>query len=309
MRCRLTLAAVGLALAGTYTIWTPVAEAQERQSDDEAYGELIPGGAGVGVTDREFQPGEQAPAARRTPSITCRFVAVGLSGDVPESELRQLYDAAVARGEDHILVYRTCVDSNGEAIRIPGQQDAGDPIAWAPGQGDALIDPALLADIARSSLEFPVPSGDTSPPLGAGTFAQLPTYFRVDNWGPVDASASAGSVTATVTATPASQAWTITDTLRQTTYSFSCDGPGVEFDPSNVATPPAGACSWEPPHSSAGQSQTSSTGEACFPATVTVTWNVSWDSNITEPATLGTGTRAASTCIVVQEIQAVVTDG
>jgi len=78
--------------------------------------------------------------------------------------------------------------------------------------------------------------------------------------------------------------------------------PGVAFTGAGAA--PAGACTWTPRHSSAGQqARNSATGEPCFPATVRVVWNVTWSGG-----NLGNLTTAASTCIVVHEIQAVVTN-
>jgi hypothetical protein len=318
----------GLATLAFTGIWATAVEpaagdhspghVQVPASDDEAWGDLILGGAEARARDTDFQPGNSPSRAapRSAPRISCSFHTVDSDvtpgqGVLSGADLRTQYDAAVANGGT-FFVYRTCVDlSSGEPVRIPGEEDDGDPFPWAPGQGDAPIDPAVLADIARSRLEFPQPSGGMTPPLETGTFAQLDTYFFVDNWGPVDASATAGSVTATVTATPIHQAWAISDTLRGATYPVSCDGPGVAFDPASGGEAPPGACTWPPPHSSAGQSSNNSpSGQACFSATVTITWDVSWTAEgAPGGGPLGTGTSSASTCIVVQEIQAVVTDG
>jgi hypothetical protein len=104
------------------------------------------------------------------------------------------------------------------------------------------------------------------------------------------------------------QTWDIRDTVRDTTYSVTCEGPGVAFDPSTGDAPPEGACQWTPPHSSAGQALRSETsGEPCFEATVTVTWDVAWDSNVGEGGSLGEGTSSSTACLVVGEVQAVVT--
>jgi hypothetical protein len=105
------------------------------------------------------------------------------------------------------------------------------------------------------------------------------------------------------------QTWEIGDSVRDTSYTVDCGGPGVVFDPASGAAPPAGACSWIPPHSSAGQSaESEASGEPCFEATVTMTWNVTWDSNVGAGGDLGEGTSSSTACLVVGEVQAVVTE-
>jgi hypothetical protein len=165
--------------------------------------------------------------------------------------------------------------------------------------------------MARERISWPSPTIATSPSLDDGTFAQLSTFFHVSNWEPVTSPpATAGGVWATVTATPVSQSWAIQDTLRGTSETVTCNGPGALFDESRPyeAQLPA-PCGWTPAHSSAGQTRTSpSTGEPCFPATVTLTWGVSWQSNAAPGGPLGEGTSTASVCLVVAELQATVVD-
>jgi hypothetical protein len=108
-------------------------------------------------------------------------------------------------------------------------------------------------------------------------------------------------VTVTAVATPISHQWLIEDPLRENQV-VACDGPGAVFD--GTGAPPAGACAWTPTHSSAGQPDSNpTTGEPCFPATVTVEWEVTWSGGV-----LGELDSSASTCIVVHEIQAVVSE-
>src|SRR5918996_663602 len=47
-------------------------------------------------------------------------------------------------------------------------------------------------------------------------------------------------------------------------------------------------------------------GEACFPTTVTLAWDVGWGSNIGAGGTLGEGSSSVELCLVVAELQAVV---
>jgi hypothetical protein len=129
---------------------------------------------------------------------------------------------------------------------------------------------------------------------------------RIENWQDVSRTATAGPVSATVTAHPTRQTWSIGG--RQVA---SCNGPGVVVEPGEA--PPADACGWTPDHSSAGQrSRRPDSGEPCFNVTITVTWEVTWTSNVVDGVqTLDppTGTSQSTACVVVAEVQAVVSDG
>jgi hypothetical protein len=172
------------------------------------------------------------------------------------------------------------------------------------------VDPLVLALRALSEMRLPAPLPGMSPSLEEGTYAQLATFFYLEEWAPMSNSASAGSVTATATAIPVSQTWEITDTYDGTaSVSITCDGPGAPFDESRpyaAQVPPE--CGWTPRHSSAGQSQRGgSRGEPCFPTTVSLSWDVSWTSNIGVGGDLGVATTSTEVCLVVAELQAVVT--
>jgi hypothetical protein len=100
------------------------------------------------------------------------------------------------------------------------------------------------------------------------------------------------------------QEWRIQDRLRRETDSVVCGDAGA---PASIGE--VGPCARTPEHSSAGQGTTGGTaGEPCFPVTVTVTWDVTWEANVPNAGgSLGQGTSASDTCLVVAEVQAVVT--
>jgi hypothetical protein len=289
MRDRLTVLLV--AVLGAMLVAAPVI-AQEPPDDTQSYGELLDDGAEVGV----FQPGTVSNSgsggSRRT--IRCTLDRETLDGPMQTSyaELQRMYET----GGNPITVTRRCTE-------LPANFLPDEVIDWTPADGDP-VSPEALAQLARSRLQVPTPSGDVSPSIGVGTQAQMATYFWLDNWPAVgagpSASASAGGVTVTATATPVSHTWWIRDSVRGT-FPVRCGaGPGAAY--SGTGAPPAGACVWTPQHSSAGQSSTHSvTGEPCFAATVTVVWNVAWSGG-----DLGNLATHANTCIVVHEIQAVV---
>jgi hypothetical protein len=284
-------------------------------SDQSASGELLGGGTGAEVravfesTNSGGGGGGSGGGGGGGSRITCRFVphlpgsGPGGYAELGVDQLTALYDQG---GQQPILGLRVCSDTAGQIV---GQEFT----TWAPSAGGppVVFDPRVLAEIARSRLRFPGPVVSTSPPADQGTYAQLPTFFFVENWAPVSTSATAGPVTATVTATPVSQRWAIHDTFRGVTETVSCEGPGAAFDPASpvhAQLPPA--CGWTPSHSSAGQqAHGGSRSEACFPTTVTLAWDVGWGSNIGPGGALGEGTSTTELCLVVAELQAVVVAG
>jgi len=63
----------------------------------------------------------------------------------------------------------------------------------------------------------------------SGKLFSLPTYLFIDNWAPVSQSATAGPVTATVTARPTAQTWKVGGKT-----VASCDGPGALVETGQV---------------------------------------------------------------------------
>jgi hypothetical protein len=273
-------------------------------SDTSAVGELLGNGQGAGVTARfdETQPGAGGGGGGGggggdNSGITCRLVipsAGGQTDSASDADLQTEFDQ-LADGQETLSVVRICSDAAGNVISV-------ETIQWAPGT-PTQVDPAVLAAMAREWLTFPTPAGEMTPPLSQGTVAQLPTFVRVENWQDVSRTATAGPVSATVTAHPVRQSWTIGG--RQVAV---CNGPGVAVEEGEA--PPADACGWTPEHSSAGQRSRSESGEPCFNVTVTMTWEVSWTSNAVDGVQpLPAGSSQSTACVVVAEVQAVVSDG
>lgn len=301
MRRRVAAALLG-ALLSQFIIGVGTADAQQVPSDTSATGELLGNQQGAGVTAQfnNTRPGGGGGGGggggNDNSGITCRLTFATGAGSRSDSlsgeELQAAYDQQVAAGRDAVSVVRICSDEAGNIVST-------ELIDWAPGT-PVEVDPEVLAEMAREWLTFPAPAGDTSPPLATGTVAQLPTYLRIENWADVSRTATAGPVSATVTATPVRQAWSIGgDVVAQ------CDRPGVLVEAGAQA--PADACGWTPEHSSAGQRTRSESGEPCFNVTVTMTWDVSWTSNVVDGVQgLPAGTSSSTACVVVAEVQAVV---
>lgn len=286
-------------------------------ADQRADGSLLEGGGGAevsasfeastGTGDTATPNAGPAPGPGRSAGAQIRCSLWGLDPsespgrELPTIEtLRTLWDRRPA-GTAALDVVRTCYDQAGNVV-------SADRSTWAPpadGEEPPLIDPAVLAAAARSRLGFPPPVPRTSPGLDTGTYAQLPTALWVEGWEASSSSASAGPVTATVTARPVAQEWRISDGLRGDVHSVDCSGPGAPPVGGQV-----GACGWTPGHSSAGQTtRGGSASEPCFPITVTVTWDVAWTANVPGAGgPLGEGTSSTDTCLVVAEVQALVSD-
>lgn len=155
------------------------------------------------------------------------------------------------------------------------------------------VDPAVLAAQARESIPIPDPVIGFSPSEGGETYAQLNTWLWVDEgwWQERTATASAGGVTATVTASPSQSSWTTGDGSTTT-----CTGPGVAWRPGMAED--ATNCSHTYRRSSASEPNGS------FTVTVAVGFNVTWTSNVGPGGTLAGVTRTASRPVRVGEIQA-----
>lgn len=315
MRARLTTmlattASVVLLMAAAADVQVPPGTGSESGSDSSASGSLLDAGTAEAVVETGGTPGWGGGGAQGGSgggsAITCTLgwpsgpngAATGATPDA----LLTVYESQ--RGP--VPVIQTCVDDTGAIL-------SNATILWEPSESGpvASVEPQVLAEMARERMSWPAPVVATSPPLDHGTYAQLSTFFHVSNWQPVTSPpARAGDVWATVTATPVSQSWVIQDTYRGTSETVTCDGPGALYDRSRPyeAQVPA-PCGWTPRHSSDGQTQTSQhTGEPCFPAIVTLTWTVSWQSNIVPGGVLGEGTSTSSVCLVVAELQATVVE-
>ena len=137
---------------------------------------------------------------------------------------------------------------------------AGTPVAGLPSV-PGLVQQAL----GQAALDDPTivlnPPGDQVTNL-ASWLAIQPSQ-----WGTVIASASAGGVTATVTATPEAVVWNLGDG-----DSVTCPGPGVLYDPNEPASDQSTYCSYVWPQSSAnapgGVFQVTATIEYLVTATV-----------------------------------------
>lgn len=161
-----------------------------------------------------------------------------------------------------------------------------------------LADPYQLALDALASVEIAAPVIRTSPSENGRLYVQVPTWLWLDStwWRTYEATANTGRVWSTVRATPVATTWELGDGR-----TVSCRGPGTPWRPG--LSEDASICT----HTYRGSSATQPGGT--FNLEATVTFEVSWTSNVTGGGTLPGISRTSSLDVEVGEIQAIGTQG
>ncbi|WCO67943.1 hypothetical protein PO878_04300 [Iamia majanohamensis] len=181
---------------------------------------------------------------------------------------------------------------------------------WCPGIGavsvdgefiipeGGLVDPYQLALDALASVEIAPPAIRTSPSESGRLYVQVPTWLWLASswWHTYEATANTGRVRSTVRATPVATRWDLGDGR-----SVSCHGPGTPWRPGSSED--ASTCTHTYTRSSATQSG------GTFEVAATVTFEVSWTSNIADGGTLPAISRTSTLEVEVGEIQAIGTRG
>ena len=136
----------------------------------------------------------------------------------------------------------------------------------------AEVVPLRLAQHAESSIVLPSPLIHTDP--SGSTFVNLSTWFWVspDVWHPYTATAHAGRVVATATATPVQVEFSTGDG-----GSIVCHGPGTPYDPTKSSSAQSTVCFHAYGSSSAGQpSPDGNPNDAAYVLEAAITWDVNW---------------------------------
>lgn len=161
-----------------------------------------------------------------------------------------------------------------------------------------LVDPYQLALDAISSVQIAGPAIRTSPSENGRLYVQVPTWLWLDSswWQTYEATANTGRVWSTVRATPVATTWELGDGR-----TVSCRGPGTPWR--RGLSEEASACTHTYRSSSASQPGGTYNLEA------TVTFEVSWTSNVTDGGSLPAISRTSTLDVDVGEIQAIGTRG
>lgn len=188
---------------------------------------------------------------------------------------------------------------------VPYQPQPGQHVAlfcWTPddqigGMWWVVYDPAnpfgpiaaaqRARDLARDQLDLPTPRIGLSPPPPAPHLPGLESWFYLTNpFEALRASATLGSVTSTVTATPTEVIWDPADGSEP----FTCQGPGQPYTP-DLETAPCGHTY----HRSGS-----------YNLTATILWDTTWESTTGEGGPLQDLTTTATVELRVRQAQAVI---
>ena len=252
-------------------------------------------GITAGALDEQTPHVRQVAAKPRSNRPTC----VGADGTVGPVAYQRVPDDLLIEEEKSLIA---------EGGGIYWKTCGGQPQAKYSGTGHGGIyipprtrggPPANPADLAEEALErtpLPEPVIEMAPRPEFTQLVNLPVFLWLgpESWKTFTASATAGSVTSTVTATPKRVIWDM-----GTGDTVVCDGPSLPYDPalSDEANP--STCRYTYRRSSAGQP------DQAFVVTATVEWETTWTvTGAAGGGGLGTIARSASTKVTVAELQA-----
>jgi len=165
-------------------------------------------------------------------------------------------------------------------------------VVWIPDR----VPPEQLAKQALERVPLPQPVIRMNPATDTGAVTNVETWLWIDpdQWQPVSATASAGNVTVTTTATPERVVFDMGNG-----DSVTCRGPGTAYDPGRPAAGQTTRCAYTYRRSSAHR------GEGRYVVTATVLYRVAWSaSGIAAGGVLPPVSHSGSVLLRVAEIQA-----
>lgn len=171
-------------------------------------------------------------------------------------------------------------------------------VAWNPAEPlGPLFAAERAADLAISRLPLPNPRLGVNPPASRPLLVGLPTWYWLANpLRPLRTSATAGGVTATVTAQPTGATFDPGDG----TGTISCPDGGTAYDNRKAPQDQHSSCR----HTYQWVSARSTVGT--WNLTATVTYRVTWAATNGQTGDLGTLTRSSTVPLVVTEANALI---
>lgn len=282
------------ALSSVYVRADPTPAPPSGNTGGQSGAGATPGDNGVTATATNNQADSGAPATTNSGGGTnpCTSVPLGDGSSQFNEEWQRWHTTdftafGVPLGVD---------PSTGSWWQVSCPPDPGAKVVWVgPGASAPTVNPILLAQQALATIQFPAPTMRMSPSASFGVVNFL-TYLWIDPaaWQPFTATATAGPVTATVTATPDQVVWNMGDG-----HQAVCTGPGVPWND----TMPHTDCDYTYPRDSSKQPG------GRYTVTARVYWHVTWTAAGTAGGgDLGDIGGATSTTLVrVDEIQTIVT--
>ena len=199
-------------------------------------------------------------------------------------------NSGLTPGEGQAVGVVTCSSQLPTFTLIPDPDAEGDPAV-------PVVDPVVLMQVARNRLALPEPAVAFNPAPPDEQIVQVPSWLWIDpaQWRAASASASAGAVTATVTAVPQRVVWDMGNG-----DGVVCDGPGRAYERRFADTPEATDCKYTYRQSSAGVGP-----RDAYTVTATVQWRLSWSATgAPGGGDLGTVAMTTTTELQVAELQA-----
>jgi len=183
------------------------------------------------------------------------------------------------------------------ACSVDGQPvGARQRVQWFPGTPLPAPQPnaAELAQVALGRLAVPLPTVASWPAPGGTSLVNLPVWLHVGNWSQLTASASAGGLTATITAEPVRAAWNMDE------GTVTCASAGATYEPSIAPDAQSTDCSFTYQHSSGIRT------DGNFHASGTLVWHMRWSATNGQGGDLGEISRTSAFTMRVEESQALV---
>ncbi|MGH8996476.1 MAG: hypothetical protein ACRDYB_10675 [Acidimicrobiales bacterium] len=140
------------------------------------------------------------------------------------------------------------------------------PAFWVTGAqlaaGAVQVNAVLVAEQAVKQLGLGSPTIEMAPPTGDPQLVSVATWLWIapSAWKTMTASAAAGPVTTTATATPQKVVWDMGDG-----DTVTCDGPGTPYDPNDPDATTDCSYAWADP--------------GTYQVTATVYWSVTWTAS------------------------------
>lgn len=218
--------------------------AAAQEADGWGFGWTTPGGGEVEVGAESGTQGQGPDTSGASSQPVCDWERV------PEDSIA--YQRWASTEDAFTLYYVDCPGEPRDIVEVPADAGGGAP---------AVVG---VRERAVERLVLPTPRIEVNP---ADPVVHVETWLWVEGfgWGAVSESASAGGVTATVTATPGRVIWDMGNGEQ-----VVCEGPGTAYDGGRPAAEQHTDCSYVYRHTSAGQP------DGVYQVTATVYWELTW---------------------------------
>lgn len=197
------------------------------------------------------------------------------------------------------LVWVECRDAS-SGVLLQATWTVWDPAI--PPASQVPAPPAVeLGQQALRQLQIPVPAVAFWP-ADIPALVRFPVLLHVENWGVLSATATAGGLSATVTATPVRSEFMMTDrgSLGDDSTTVTCRTAGTVYNPNYAMDDQGSDCSYTFRHSTGGEP------DLKFHESATLVWQVSWSATNGQGGDLGEMARTSAFVVDVEEAHSVI---